>query len=716
MKKILGVSGEKKQKEKRAGKQKILKVKKGQHLSGVFNKITLPKQLTTLKVKLVAAFLVPIVFIILLGVVSFQKAAFGIRSNYEATAGQVINMSGEYMRFGIESVEASSVEFINNRNVISYFLNQYKNDVTQYNSIRQIIQSMVIAKAVADDFTENIYMLSDDVNSVSSEQSKKFDSDIYSGFTESEIGKKIKANRMSAIWMGSDSYLDKKLGTDPSKYALRLVRNIQGSKALLVIDISSETMKNILHNVKFDKTGILGFVSKDGKEIMAKDSDKTIFSDKAFYKKALESKDASGSRYVDYNGQKYLFMYSNVGETGAMVCALMPKSTIVKQADGIKNVTVIIVIIACIVAFLIVAFLSTGIDKTIKSIISKLKLASKGDLTVEFNTKRNDEFKTLVDEIQNTFSNMKSLIKRVDVLSGEVSESSSGVNKTSSSFLKSTEDISNAMKEIEQGITQQAKDAEECLLQMDNLSKKIALVSDNTKEISLIADNTKTSIKEGTYCTEDLNQQTKSTVEITTDIINAIELLAEKSKTITTITNVINDIANQTNLLSLNASIEAARAGEFGRGFSVVANEIRTLAEKSKDSVNDIKNIITSIQEDTKKAVETAHKAENVLNLQDTAVKNTTNSYHNINESVEKLVVYLKYISENVDNIEESRVSTLGAIENISAVLEEIAASSNTVNQTAGEQLNSVEALSKSAETLTENAGELLGAVQQFTV
>ncbi len=716
MKKLLGATKEKKWKEKKVTKEKREKVKKNRQMFSFMNKISLPKQLTTLKVKMVAAFIIPIAFIILLGTVSFQKAAYGIRHNYEDTTGQVISMTGEYMRFGIESVESSSVEFINNRNVISYFLNQYKNDVTQYNSIRQIIQSMVIAKAVSDDFTENIYMLSDDVISISSEQSKKFDSEIYAGFLESEIGKKIRANRMSAIWTGSNAYLDEKLGTDPSKYALRLVRNIQGSKALLVIDVSSETMKSILQNVKFDKTGILGFVSKDGKEILANDKDNKIFSDKDFYKKAVDSKETNGSKYVDYNGKKYLFMYSEVGDTGAMVCALMPKSTILNQADGIKNVTVIIVIIACIVAFMAAAILSTGIDKTIKSIISKLKLASKGDLTVEFSTKRKDEFKILIDEIQNTFSNMKTLIKRVDVLSGEVSESSNGVNKTSSSFLKSTEDISNAMKEIEQGITQQAKDAEECLLQMDNLSKKIALVSDNTKEISSIADNTKTSIKEGTYCTEDLNQQTKSTVEITTDIIKAIELLAEKSKTITTITNVINDIANQTNLLSLNASIEAARAGEFGKGFAVVANEIRTLAEKSKDSVNDIKKIITSIQEDTKTAVETAHKAESVLNLQDAAVKNTTNSYININESVEKLVVYLKYISENVDNIEESRVSTLGAIENISAVLEEIAASSNTVNQTAGEQLNSVEALSKSAETLTDNAGELLGAVQKFTV
>ena len=178
----------------------------------------------------------------------------------------------------------------------------------------------------------------------------------------------------------------------------------------------------------------------------------------------------------------------------------------------------------------------------------------------------------------------------------------------------------------------------------------------------------------------------------------------------------INEIANQTNLLSLNASIEAARAGEHGKGFAVVASEIRMLADQSKTSGNDIKKIIGSIYEDTTTAVETARKAEKVLQLQENAVKNTTVSYDNINDSVEKLIVFLKYITDNVTNIEEARVSTLGAIENISAVLEEIAASSNNVNQTAANQVASVESLNKSALNLNKNSDNLVNEVQKFTV
>jgi methyl-accepting chemotaxis protein len=690
--------------------------KKKFHKGGipVLSKFKLVKQFSTIRFKLIISFLVPIAFIIILGVVSFQKAAYGIRSNYEESTSQMLHMTGEYLRFGLESVTDTSVQYINDDTVLKYFSNSFKSDKIEYGKKNKVIGNMILAKQVTDEFVEEIYLISDTVETISTKQNDE--SEIYAGFLQSKLGQYLNKNRTKMVWTGGDDYLDDKLGTGAADYSLRLVRYISTLDSILVIDVSAETVNEVLINMEFDKSGLIGIITEDGKEITEEKQEEVIFGDKAFYQEALASQDGNGSKYVDYNNKEYLFLYSKIGDTGAMICSLMPKETIINQADGIKQITVIIVILACMIAVFIGIMISTNIDRTIKGIISKLKEAAKGDLTVVFQSKNKDEFHILIEEIQNTFGNMKELIGQVKLLSGEVTESSVEVTKSSSSFLKSTENISLAMNEIEQGIMQQAKDAEECLIQMDNLSQKIVRVSENTKEISQIADGTKTSVKEGTYCTEDLNQKTKSTIEITTDIVSKIESLAQKSLSISKIINVINEIANQTNLLSLNASIEAARAGEYGKGFAVVASEIRSLAEQSKQSVIDIKKIIGSIQEDTIIAVETARKAENVLQLQDSAVKNTTDSYQNIDESVEKLMVYLKYITENVDNIEEARVSTLGAIESISAVLEEIAASTNTVNETSNRQLESVETLSKSAGTLNGNANELLDAVYRFTI
>lgn len=689
----------------------------GHKKSGILkNLLAALRHSATIRVKLIIAFLVPIAFIIILGVTSFDQAAKGLRSSYEESTQQAINMTSQYVELGVNSVESASKQYLNDNIKQKYFLGSYDYDASLKNRNFKIIKNDLFAKNATDDFISNISILSDSQQSATTATS--IAKGICKGFFETEAGKGI-LNSPKVLWLGSDTYLDDKLRIGSEDYAMRLVRYFVGLDSLIVIDMDMDTIRDILTNMKFDQNGMLALVTGDGKEIIGgkdKLDTEAVFSDKDFYQKALKSDKSYDSFYVKYKGESHLFMYSKISETGAMICAIIPKSIILSKADKIKQMTIVIVIFACIIAVLIGFIISLGIDKTIRNIIAKLKKAAAGDLTVDFSTKRKDEFRVLIDEINNTFTNMKGLIGQVKYLSEEVSGASANVSTNSEIFLKTSGDISTAMNEIEQGVMQQAKDAEECLLQMDNLSKKIELMSGSTSEIGRIAEGTKKNIQEGTKVTQELTNQTKQTIEITTDIVSGIEDLSEKSMSIGSIINVINEISNQTNLLSLNASIEAARAGEVGKGFAVVASEIRNLADQTRRSVNDIKHIIESIQENTKDVVKTAKEAENVMVLQDTAVRNTAESYHNINESVDHLMDNLKMIIENVDNIEGARASTLGAIENISAVLEEIAASTNNVNQISSNQLLSVESLNQSAVNLNSNSEELVNEVQKFKI
>ena len=251
---------------------------------------------------------------------------------------------------------------------------------------------------------------------------------------------------------------------------------------------------------------------------------------------------------------------------------------------------------------------------------------------------------------------------------------------------------------------------------MDQLSEKINIVSDSTNNIATIAEGTTKIVKQGIHTVDELDTKAKDTTDITRIIIKNIEQLEISSNSIDKIVGGINDIADQTNLLSLNASIEAARAGDSGRGFAVVADEIRKLAEQSVAFVNEIKLIVEDIKNKTKETVVTTKKAENIVVSQGESLRKTVEIFNSIEEHVSILTNNLEQISDGVKNIERTKRDTLIAIESISAVSEETAAATEEVNDAASKQLNAAINLSQEADELTKQSQELANAIRVFKI
>ena len=283
-------------------------------------------------------------------------------------------------------------------------------------------------------------------------------------------------------------------------------------------------------------------------------------------------------------------------------------------------------------------------------------------------------------------------------------------------MLDATKGISGAIEEIGQGIIQQSEDAEKCLMQMSNLSDQINQVYNNTNEMGQIANNTQNVANEGLYIIEELSNKSKATSEITQDVIRKIHEFKVQSKTIEGFVNVIDSIASQTNLLSLNASIEAARAGEAGRGFAVVAEEIRKLAEQSLNAAKHIKDTVKVIDTLNQDTVNTAEKAESIVASQIDALSKTVSVFDNISSHINDLVSNLNDILARLKDIETAKEDTLNAVQNISAVIQETSASTQEVNATAQNQIDSVERLRRSAMILEEDARKLEDAIRIFKI
>ncbi|MDF2905162.1 MAG: methyl-accepting chemotaxis sensory transducer [Herbinix sp.] len=712
--------------KKRRGKEIMMKpigvLKKAKVLGTDDKKVrertTLLNRLQSIKVQLAIGLLIPIVLLAVYGVVSYKKSEGAIIDNYENSAMDTIDAISTYMNLGFSMVEKSSLEITLDTNFKKYFelkLEEALDSKKTYDDI----QDRISLNANSNSFISEIHLIGK--NGLGMSTLGDINRDLYKVITGSDIGKTLKEKKAPFIWFGDHTVLDQALldSANPynsSIYSTSIIRKMSDSRGFIIVDVATQHILDMFAEYDMGEGSILGFISGDGRETLANTEETNIFGALEYFKNALMAEELSGYSYQQFNGKEYLFIYSRFEDVEGTVCALVPKSTILNEVKGIKSLNIAFVTVAVIIA-LIVVFLITGtIIKAINSLNKSISQISKGDLTAKIDTKRKDEFRTLSHGISDMTSNMRNLIGEVKEVGSTVSSSALSLTSTAGELLEATKGISRTVEEIGQGIVHQAEDSERCLIQMSNLSDQINQVYINTNEIEQIANNTQIVASEGMQIIDELSNKSRATSEITQDVIRNIQEFEVQSKKIQGFVNIINDIASQTNLLSLNASIEAARAGEAGRGFAVVAEEIRKLADQSLNAAKQIQNTVKDIDVQNKETVSTAERAESIVASQVDALTKTVSVFDNISSHVDDLANNLNGILNRLKNIETAKEDTLSAIQNISAITQETAAASEEVNATVFNQIDSVERLQESAHVLEDDAKILEDAIKIFKI
>ena len=498
----------------------------------------------------------------------------------------------------------------------------------------------------------------------------------------------------------------------------------------VVVDVDYDEIANHIASINMGENAILALITPDGREIsyknipvsdeaegQANDSlDTEYIVNSELYDKILASEENGGSEYVEYEGEKYLLLYNKLESQGFMMVSLVPESYIIADADETARITAAAVAVTALIVIVIGFILSTSMGTTIRKIMNGLEKASTGDLTVDIHTRRKDEFMILCESTNQMLGNIRALINKADTVAKALGNASERVGGNSGILLEETKSITTSISDVEKGIVMQANDAENCLTRMDDLSKKIGVVSENTGKIADIADVTKSTVSDGLATIDTLQDKVKATTQVTAEVISNIEDLEKASQSIANIVGAINDIADETSLLSLNASIEAARAGDAGRGFAVVADEIRKLAEQSVDSVNEIRKIVDDINAKTNDTVNIAKKAEDVVEIQGESLQNAEHVFDKIQEQFTELISNLDEITNGIDTIADAKAQTIDAIQSISAVSQETAAASEEVTETANRQLQQVEALNEAAQNLNQNSSALANAIDLFKI
>lgn len=374
-------------------------------------------------------------------------------------------------------------------------------------------------------------------------------------------------------------------------------------------------------------------------------------------------------------------------------------------------ITTIVVMITALVTFYILI-------KRMRPLTQVTETANRiagGDLSVEkLTVSSKDEVSMLSTSINQMVDSLRDLIQKINYTSEHVASSAQQLLASAESTSESTEQVASTIQELSSGSQTQVRGAEESLQSMEEMSHGIQRIAATSSIVSEASASSANEAQQGNESIQQAIRQMKAINETTQHTAEVIQALDERSKEIGDIVSVITGIAAQTNLLALNAAIEAARAGEHGRGFAVVADEVRKLAEQSEVSARQIADLIQEIQRDTTRAVDSMAVGSKEVTSGITVVNEAS-------EAFQKIVIAAQQVSDQVQEISASTEQLSAGSEEVTASVDELtriaknsSAQSQQVAASSQEQLALIQDITSSVGNLSQIAQELQETVSRF--
>ncbi|MCX7709226.1 MAG: methyl-accepting chemotaxis protein [Clostridia bacterium] len=691
------------------------------------------KKVYSIRIQLVTAFLTMIIPITVLGYISQKLTSDSMETFSSKSSLQTIEQVSKNLKLVFELSEETYTKLYSNSAILSYLKGDSEAGDFEKSEKKRQIEQLLSTEAYTNKFVSGITIYSE-TGGIVGIQNISADAPKDSLKTATWYKNALKADG-KASWIGRHEELDRMAGDNSAKkyamsYAGALKDISSKTVGVLMLDLDNEFLEETLKSIHLGSGSEVHIISPDGRDIssvqdqatkkyMIKDSaedGKASIGGQEFYEKIRRSSNNNGSEYVIHNSMDYLMTFQKIGESGYTLIGLVPRVQLLAAAKDINKWTLVMVFVSILTALGIGLFMAMGMGKTIEKIIGIAGRVEKGDLTCSISTKRQDEFGLLTLSIGNMIVRMRELIERTLKVSQKVTESSGTVAATSQEVSASAMEISKSIEEITKGSVDLAMNADEGSQKMELLSTSIENVSKNAKEIMRISEDTEFLVRNGMETITELEQKTRETNEISKAITFDIRLLGERNTSVRKIVSVIDSIVEQTRLLSLNAAIEAARAGEMGKGFAIVAEEVRKLAEQSMNATKEISGIITDTQEQTEKTVKQTQITEKIIESQTKSVSETIATFKQIAAHIEVLAGRIERIIGEIDVMQENSRNTITVIHNVSSVSEQTAAASEEITASTEQQLASIEGFTISAQELNETAQQLFNLISKFKI
>ncbi|MBU8576095.1 methyl-accepting chemotaxis protein [Bacillus pumilus] len=566
-----------------------------------------------------------------------------------------------------------------------------------------------------------------DLLKVKLEQLSETDEDVVEVFIADQNGKLTEYSEIhkgSAVSAKNEPWFQQSMGdeeliiSDPfvekssDDLLITISEQLADGSGVIGINVRLNTIVKDTNSIKIGKEGY-AFVATPDQHYVAHKTDKPgakLTGD--FITKLYDKK--QGSFKYEYNGQPKQMFFDTNEATGWKLAGTMYVDEVHEAAKPVLDLTMIILAVAIAIGGIAIYFIIKSIRKPLIALSESAEKISQGDLTQHIEVRTHDEIGKLAQSFNEMSAKLKQVIQAVQNSIENVAASSEELTASAGQTAQATEHITSSIEQFSNSNEHQNDMIEKSSVQLNEMDRSLSHMVDTTSHMMESSiDSSKTAQAGG-----ELVQKTAGQMQTIEQAVKEAELviqgLEQKSKDITNILGVINGIADQTNLLALNAAIEAARAGEAGRGFSVVAEEVRKLAEQSGSSSKEIESLTNEIVEEIQKSQnmfkQVAGEVQSGLNITD----ETKISFEKITDKTSEMTEQMKQMNGTAKELSHGSNDISHAVNQIKELSRESSAGFQDIAASAEEQLASMEEISSSSATLSQMAEELRELIKQF--
>lgn len=498
-----------------------------------------------------------------------------------------------------------------------------------------------------------------------------------------------------------------------------------------ILNDNSGVMKVISADLSLQRISIIvnSFVEMDDAQaFLINSSDGTILAhrDNSLISTKLSDSDSALMRDIDekrqqgdYNMEELdgnLTAFKEISGTDWLLVSYIPTSIIYADINTVRTVMIVIAAISVLILAVLISQVIRVTIKPVKELTNIITSMTEGDFTVSVATKSNDEIGVMSTGVERFIESMRNMIASIHGVSGKLHAQADSSNQVSGEMYNASKTQSQSMQELNNTVEQLSLSVNEIAENATTLAMVVADTREDGEQVDGKMKETVEASRKGKTDMQNVGNAMQSINESVLKLQQAIDKVGKASEEITNITGVISGIAEETNLLSLNASIEAARAGEAGKGFAVVATEIGQLAQNSANSVHNIENLISEINELVKDAVRQADDSVSNINSSSELVGDALKTFDLIFDNIDVVSNLVKQMIEKVEKVDGVASSVAAISEEQAASSEEILATSDTMVEQANSITDNSQAVAHDAEELTESAKELAKQVEMFQI